>query len=264
MKNTIRKWYSKLGFPQSMDKEFDRALDEIKINDGATVESYNTKEQNGKKNLINFLYFCDALKEKYKSKNLPENILLDTLKDIVTWTKTWSDIKGELYLGELEWLKRHLEMKLFKLGRLQFCIAKSEFSIPEKGLQKGDNIIEVHIPEGEPLSTEECIKSLDNARRFFERYFPEYNYSLFTCHSWLLDTSLDEFLVPDSNILKFANLFKIARQDPSDALLGYIFKWGIKRKQLEDCTPTTSLAVKIKSAAENGRIFYEGLGYIGK
>jgi len=264
VKNTVKKWYHRLDFPSNMDKDFERLLYDTELNDALTIGSYDTKEKDGGKNLLYFLFFCERLSQKYKEKGISDEILLATLSDIVTWTKTWSELKGTLYLGELEWLKHHLQMRLFKLGRLQFCIANSEFDIPEKGLIKGAPVIEVHISEGEPLSQKACLESLDMARKFFEFYFPEFEYSLFTCHSWLLDTSLSEFLSPTSNILKFADLFKTVRQDPSDAIFGYLFKWGIKREELKDMLPSSSFATKIKDAAMNKKVFYEGLGYIVK
>ena len=264
MKNVIKKWYYKLGFPHGMNTDFEQTLKNAELDETLTVEIYNTKERDGAKNLLYFLYFCESLEKKYREKGIPEKILTDTLSDIVIWTKTWSELEGRLYLGELEWLKRHLEGRLFRLGRLQFCMADSEFDIPEKGLVKGAPVVEVHIPEGEPLSREACISSLDMAREFFARYFPKFDYSLFTCHSWLLDNSLCEFLSPDSNILKFASLFTIAHNDPSDALFGYLFKWGAKREQLEALPPSSSLAAKVKEAAKNQRVFYESLGYIVK
>ena len=261
-KEIIAKWYSTLDFPSNMDADFYAALENFTIDDGITLESYDTKSQDGIANLMHFLYFCEALEEKYNEKDIPQNILVDTLNDIPTWTKTWSGLKGKLYLGELEWLKRHLGMKLFRLGRLQFCIAKSEHAIPEASLEKGEPIIEVHIPEGEPLSKEACWESIESARAFFARYFPEYKYSLFTCHSWLLDTSLGEFLPDESNIIKFASLFNIVRQDPADAIFGYVFKWGTSRKEANEWKTTSTFSQKIKSAALADREFYEGLGYI--
>ena len=137
MKYTINKWYCKLNFPSDMDSDFKKLLSSTELDADLTIESYDTKEKDGGKNLLYFLFFCEELSQKYKQKGIPENILYATLCDIVTWTKTWSALKGELYLGELEWLKRHLEMRLFKLGRLQFCIADSEFEIHEKCLAKG-------------------------------------------------------------------------------------------------------------------------------
>ena len=264
IKSVIKKWYSALNFPETMDSDFEKALDAFEADPSVTLENYNTKSQNGKENLLYFLYFCEELARKYKEKNIPQSILLDTLGDIPVWTKTWSGIKGELYLGELEWLKRHLGMRLFKLGRLQFCIADSEFDIPQKGIAKGDAVVEVHIPEGEPLDTEACKLSVNRAREFFKEFFPQYDYKLFTCHSWLLDASLSEFLSPNSNILKFANMFTVVRNDPSDAIFGYIFKWGTTRREAMEWQTSSSLSEKIKSAVLNDREFYESLGYINK
>lgn len=263
-KATAEKWYDLLDFPKEAYKEFKSALEAWNPQGATSIDLYNTSEKDGKKNLLSYLFFCDELEKEYQSKGIPNNVLIDTLKDIVIWTKTWSALKNELYLGEAEWLKRHLSMKLFRLGRLQFCMADSEFDIPEKNVKKGDPTIEIHIPEGEPLSPQECINSIDEARRFFSRFFPEYEYKLFTCHSWLLDRSLSEFLSPSSNILQFADLFRVVRRDTSDALLGYIFKWGIKRDELGNCPARSSFAEKIKAAALDGRAFYECLGYIEK
>ena len=259
-----KKWYDELGFPHSMDDAFEKTLQSVGIAKGITIEEYVADEQNGAKNLIHFLYFCEELSRKYKEKGIPDEICKDTLRDIVIWTKTWSDIKGALYLGETLWLRRHLEMRLFRLGRLQFCMAPSEFDIPEKKITRGTPIIEVHIPEGEPLSWAACHASLQKAREFFALYYPDYAYSLFTCHSWLLDTSLCELLPENSNILKFSHLFEIVRQDPSDAILGYLFVWGAKRDEIKKYTPTSSFAARVKEAVIGGRRFYEGLGCIAK
>ena len=166
-KSIVRKWYAALGFPTDMDAPFTAALDRVEIAPDAVAKDYDVNEEDGEKNLVYFLYFSEALSQQYKQKGIPEEILIDTLHDIVVWTKTWSSIKGGLYLGELSWLKRHLTMQLFKLGRLQFCMAPSEFDIPLKGVKVGTPVIEVHIPEGEPLYTDACLSSLNKARAFF-------------------------------------------------------------------------------------------------
>ena len=261
-KDIIEKWYKKLNFPKETECDFYRALEEKEIDGSITIEKYDKKSDDGEANLLYFLYFCQSLEEKYKEKGIPESVLLDTLGDIVVWTKIWSGLKGGLYLGELEWLSRHLGMRLFKLGRLQFGMADSEFDIKEKGIFKGTPVIEVHIPEGEPLLRETCEKSVDDARKFFKKYFPEFNYTVFTCHSWLLDSSLKEFLPKDSNILRFADMFTVVRDDRSDAIFGYIFFWGAKREDLKVCNPRSTFAQKLKQAALDGCKFYESLGYI--
>ena len=87
-KEIIAKWYSTLDFPSNMDADFYAALESFTIDDGITLESYDTKSQDGTANLMHFLYFCEALEEKYNEKDIPQNILVDTLNDIPTWTKT--------------------------------------------------------------------------------------------------------------------------------------------------------------------------------
>ena len=69
--------------------------------------------------------------------------------------------KAGLYLGELNWLKRHLSMKLFKLGRLQFAFGEAICDLAEKNIKKGDNVIEVHIPAAGHLLKSECEKSFE-------------------------------------------------------------------------------------------------------
>ena len=261
-KEIIEKWYKALSFPTDYDKEFYSALNNYNISDSIIIENYNKEEKNGKRNLLSYLFMCENLKEKYKERKISEDILYDTLKDIVIWTNIWSDIKGEIFLGELDWLSRHLSMKLFKLGRLQFCMGKAEYDIRKNGIKKGENIIEIHIPEGEPLDIEECKKSVAQAEEFFERFFPEFEYKGFTCHSWLLDKSLKELLGENSNIIKFQNMFEIVFEEKSDAILKYVFKWDTKRRNVADYTAKTSFSKAVKEAVLSGHEFYESYGIL--
>ena len=258
----IEKWYDKLSFPSEFDAEFKNALAEIKISDAISIDTYDLNSKDGARNLLSFLYFCEQLEQKYIKKGIDLSILYDTLRDIVNWTEVWSDINGSLFLGELSWLSRHLSMRLFKLGRLQFCFGKAERDISQHNIKKGDNIIEIHIPAGGALSEAECENSIRMARKFFEKYYPEYEYKGFTCHSWLLDKSLREILDDDSNIVKFMNLFDIVHSEESDAIFRYVFNWDTTRRKALKLTPTSSLAEKIKKCARSGKTFYEGYGVI--
>ena len=257
----IRKWYNTLEFPKEFDAEFEQALETIKIADIITIENYIPGE-NGKRNLLSFLYMCEALELRYKEKNIPVEILIDTLKDIVIWNNIWSDLKNELYLGECKWLSNHLSGKLFKLGRLQFCMGKAEIDMSDEGIKKGDNVIEVHIPECGPLNIEDCAKSIEWAKKFFKEYFPEFKYKCFTCHSWLLDDSLKEILKPESNILAFQNMFDIKEKEESDAILKYVFRWNTTRRKLAKEFAASSFAVNVKARALRGGKFYENLGIL--
>lgn len=260
----IEKWYNKLNFPKEFDNEFKRALSETKISDAVSIENYDTSETDGKRNLLSFLFMCENLQARYEEKGIPSEIFFDTVENIVEWTETWSKVKNELYLGECEWLKHHFSMKLFKLGRLHFYMTESKCDVPQMGISKGDNVVEVHIPSAGSFTKSECEKSINMARDFFAKYFPEYDYKYFTCHSWLLDDTLKGILKPTSNILDFQSLFTPVNADESDAILRYVFEWNMTRRKLAKATASSSLAEKVKERMLSGGKFYDVLGVFEK
>lgn len=258
----IKNWYHQLNFPNCYDREFNEALMNLEISDEISVDDYNIHEQDGKRNLLSFLFFCEKLKKKYEMRGIPESILYDTLKDIVRWTNIHSNLKGELYLGELQWLKRHLDGILFKLGRLQFCMGRISCDIPAKDIKKSDPILEIHIPAAGPLEKEACEKSLSLARDFFDKYFPEFKYRYFSCHSWLLGSELKEYLPSGSNILQFQEMFDIVVEEESNDILKYVFSWDATRDNLGEKVCTSSLAQRVKADALLGAAFHVGYGFI--
>ena len=262
-KEIIVKWYNKLGFPKHYDEEFYSALERYEIDKSLTLDKYDLNCEDGKKNLLYFLYFCEETEKIYKEKGISEDVLTDTLADISRWLDIWSELKGELYLGELDWLSYHLKAKLFKLGRLQFCFADS-YEFKERGIKKGDTVIDTHIPSAGPLLIDECEKSFDFAREFFAKFYPEYKWEVFTCHSWLLGEDLKEILDENSNIIKFQKLFTIDSQYESDSVLSYTIKWKIKRDELPLVDAKSSFAKKVKEKALNGGVFHGGSGYINR
>ncbi len=264
VKTVIKKWYDKIGFEKDFDDEFNKALDTIPVSDYMTIEFYNSECEDGKKNLLNMLFMCEELSKTYEKLGISEDILLDTLSDLSIWCNIWSGIKGSLYLGELPWLKWHMKAKLFKLGRLQYAFDKAPDDVPALGVKKGEPIIGVHIPASGPLNTEDCVKSLDMAREFFAKYFPEYEYRYFACDSWLLDESLKEVLPLDSNIVKFGDLFQKTAAAEANDIVRYVFGWDKKRYQLKELPATSLLAENAKKYMLAGKNFHRTLGYIAK
>lgn len=258
----VKKWYKTLGFPKKYDQSFYNELKKQRALNGSTIEQYDKTCDDGKLNLISFLYFCENTAKYYKQKHIPKKILVDTLKDIVTWTVEWSDIKGRLYLGELAWLTRHLSGKLFKVGRLQFCMAGAEHDISQYGIKKGDNVLEIHIPKGGRLDKKEVQESIARAKVFFAKYFGEYSYGYFTCHSWLLDETLKKYLPHDSNIIKFGEMFDKTSSDKSNAVIRYVFRWDTNEENLAHAVSNSNFAKKIQNAVLDGEQFYEVLGVI--
>ena len=77
-------------------------------------------------------------------------------------------------------LAKHLSMRLFRLGRLQFCMEEISVDVPEKEITKGTPVMDLHIPIGESITKEELSASFKMADKFFEKYFPEYHYDYYS------------------------------------------------------------------------------------
>ena len=189
-------------------------------------------------------------------------ILDDTLSDVKIWTNTWYELTGELGLKETEWLSNHFSGRLFRLGRLQFGMGYARQDIVQKNIKKGEPVIDIHIPAGEPMDNEACKEAIRMAQKFFGEYFPEFKYQCFTCHSWLLDRTLKQFLDKGSNILAFQGLFDVVSTEESDALLKYIFAWDATRERLDKYESKSGLAKKVKNYAQSGCKFYVPYGVI--
>ncbi|MES2308984.1 MAG: acyltransferase domain-containing protein [Verrucomicrobiota bacterium] len=77
---------------------------------------------------------------------------------------------------------------------------------PTPLIQKGDFSLAIHIPEIGPLDPQACLDSLQQAREFYARHFPENDWKGFYSTSWLYDPQLAHYL-PESNIVRFQRLF---------------------------------------------------------
>ena len=252
----IEKWYQKLEFPKKYDEEFYQILEEIPVPEELRIEDTDPWSPYGKENLVQHLYFVEQLREKYEANGLPESVLLDTMKDIVNWTNTWSDVRGELWLEETHWLRLHFNLQLFCLGRLHYYKGIMWADQPDMGLKQGEGFLDVHIPAEGPLEYEKCVESFHLANEFFAKYYPDFSYENFYCDSWLLDESLKKYLKPESNILKFQTLFTPVRKRPENDILHCIFHKDTNEENLADAVPTSSFAKKIKEDALKGVQFY--------
>ena len=137
-----------------------------------------------------YLRFAEDLYPAYKGAGIPDCVYYDTFSDLTVWSAHCFKKKCIIGLTEEKWLKLHLKMKLFRLGRLQF-----EKDTAEKS-------IHIHIPEGGTLSPKACGESIQQARGFFGD-----SYKLFDCESWLLSPVLLELLNAERNF----NLNFVAR-----------------------------------------------------
>ena len=191
--------------------------------------------------------------DKYNELGISEEIFWDTFQDIRFWCENTEREFGTLGLAEYEWFYRHLDMVLFRLGRLQFEQMQMDQEMVSNGvcLEKGTKVINIHIPQGEPLVWEECEKSLEKAKKYFGWDKP------YVCHSWLLYPGLDEVLSENSNIREFRRHFKVVQVDYKEREA----EWRVFGKILKNVAKypeETSLQRKVKAYLLSGKSLGNG------
>ena len=102
----IEKWYKRIGFDSRYDRAFYNALKTIVIDPAATVYTLDKNQQDGKKNFLSYLYFCEALSAFYAEKGIPENILMDTLSDLPRWLDVWRTLSGKYRVAKSPFQRR--------------------------------------------------------------------------------------------------------------------------------------------------------------
>jgi hypothetical protein len=58
--------------------------------------------------------------ERYQSKGIPMDVLVETMSDVEVWIRDYRNKQGVWGFDNVDWLKHHLAGRLFRLGRLQF------------------------------------------------------------------------------------------------------------------------------------------------
>ncbi len=93
------------------------------------------------------------------------------------------------------------------------CVLREIVYLPAKEwdivLQKGDRVIDMHIPQGGKLDMSECRESISKAETFFAHYFPEMPFHAFFCDTWLFAPQLQVMLEGKGNIVKFQREFHL-------------------------------------------------------
>jgi hypothetical protein len=77
----------------------------------------------------------------------------------------------------------------------------------EVALQKGDTVLDLHIPRNDPFTVEACRASLRRAYDFFPQKFPDRPFRAATCHTWFFTAQLQDLMPPESNIIRFQREF---------------------------------------------------------
>ncbi|GGO12751.1 hypothetical protein GCM10010116_25620 [Microbispora rosea subsp. aerata] len=142
-----------------------------------------------------YLAMVDVVRGYHRDHGVSDDVSWTTLADLGRNLAIDRRMRGEGWPVMQAWLTLHARGGLYELGRLQY--------------QRGDGTLGLHIPEAGPLTPEAIDASLDEARAFFPRHFPDERYTTFSCGSWLLDPQLLEYLPEDSNIARFQRRFEL-------------------------------------------------------
>lgn len=243
-------------FPLSQS-EYDRLRESFYRDREAFYRMVRTREQF--RELFLTLYARMALEAYpvYLEKGIHEEIYWNTFSDLTVWCLDCAEKYGVYGIDEYRWFWRHLKLQLFGLGRLQFEKTFSEWDISVQGIEiaKGDTLISVHIPAGEPLEEGACRDAFARAFAFWgEAYF-------YVCHSWLLFPGLEDILPKESNILKFQKFFQIVKTDFGERQAEQRI-FGTVQENPGKYRIKTSLQKSAVSYLQEGHLLGNGLGVL--
>lgn len=232
---------------------------------------------NRKKGAAFCLAFCLLQAEQayteYRKRGIPDEIYYDTMRDITVWVNTLQAEENIVGLAEISWLRHTLYLNLFKIGRLQYQFFTANHLLSglsprtQYPIKSGEAVLNIHIPAGGRLSLDDCRASLAAARDFFEKYYPQYDYKGFVCDSWLLDCHNADFMRPDSNIVRFRELFDAVYQTaaPMNEITRRL--WGeltVSKSKIAAFPAETDLQKRTKAYLLSGGKTGNGYGFIVK
>ncbi len=151
-----------------------------------------------------YLALVDVAMGYHRDHGIAEDVSWVTLADLGRNLTVDRRMNGEGWPVMQSWLTLHSRGSVYELGRLHH--------------QRTDTSIDVHIPDSGPLTPEAVDASLDQARAFFPRHFPDEHYETFSCGSWLLDPQLAQYLPEDSNIVRFQRRFELEPYEEPEGL----------------------------------------------
>ncbi|MCX5420053.1 acyltransferase domain-containing protein [Streptomyces sp. NBC_00078] len=205
----------------------------------------------------------------HRARGVPDDVSRRTLADLGRNMAVHRRRHGRAGVQAPWWLTHHFRGELYQLGRLQFERAKhgqrTSRVLASAGLDvaPGMPCLNIHIPDYlGPLSPAACERSLALAGEFFTRYYPEEKYRAALCHSWLLDPQLREYLPAGSNIVRFQERFRVAREDREAADTEPVqFVFGDPALPIESLPRRTAVERAVGDHLRAGGHWYIGHGW---
>lgn len=130
-------------------------------------------------------------------------------------------------------------------------------------LSRTDYVIKLHIPSGSPLLDSEVSESLERAKEFVAKYYPDYDYKGFSCYSWLCDPQIVDLLGEEANISKFSKRFQ-ALTVVSNGRSVFRFVFGDPNIEIDAIPEQTRLGRALKAHYKSGKAIYDYRGFFLK
>ena len=122
-------------------------------------------------------------------------------------------------------------------------------------LRPGEMTLAAHIPGGEGYTPERWKASMEKAKAFFDRYFPELGTKGFWSESWLYDPTLYRLLPMEGHILSVQRQFYNYPTREGDTMIK-LEVFGTEEPDLDSLETTTSLQRKLRDSLKRGERYH--------
>jgi len=111
--------------------------------------------------------------QKYSERGLSEQLFVETLRDIGVWVQNAYHLVGYYAIRNFSWIWRHLEARLFRLGRMQFM--ETKFSGIVKGFYNAkEDTFMLLCGEGMELRANGDMQGVCNKEKTTDGFVTEY------------------------------------------------------------------------------------------
>lgn len=179
--------------------------------------------------------------EEYEKRGISETIFVDTMKFCTRFVEEHYKVYGTYAFMWGWWFPRQASLREFRIGSLEYEMLE----------QEEEKVISIHIPADAAMDRESLRTSYEEARVFFQQYYPEYGHADMVCDSWLLSPVLGKLVPKNSNISRFQEAFELVRVDETnDSSIRWVYgRTDIPTAELPE---HTSLQKKIKARLLEG------------
>ncbi len=206
----------------------------------------------------------------HRERGIPDDISWATLADLGRQMAVYRKRTGQSGFDDPVWITLHFTGAIYQLGRLQFERVRlgntlgRAIGAVDPAYGPGSPALSVHIPGSYgPFTPAACDASFTAAVPFFAEHFPEDQYGIGVCHSWLLDGQLADYLPETSNIVGFQRRFHQAftPDDNDGSTLRFVF--GLETDlPLGDYPRRTTLERAVIAHIRSGRHWQGGVGWL--